>query len=203
MANVAHSTLTGSDLHEVKGASTATSGQVPIANGSGGAPFGKLTHTSLGTTGNSFGAQLFHVRDEKPSGTAGGATTSSTWTARTLNTSVTNEISAASLASNQITLPAGTYFIEARAPCYNSLHKAKLKNVTDASDTIIGSSASGPTSFGGVSDSTIQGRFTIAGTKIFEIQQYVINPGSSDALGLAVSSGAIEVYTDVLIWKVI
>jgi hypothetical protein len=34
-----HKDLTGADLHEIKGASTATSGQIPIANGSGGAPF--------------------------------------------------------------------------------------------------------------------------------------------------------------------
>lgn len=35
MVNVAHSTLTGADLHEPKGTATATSGQVYVANGSG------------------------------------------------------------------------------------------------------------------------------------------------------------------------
>lgn len=35
MPNVAHSTLTGSDLHEPKGVSTANAGNVYIANGSG------------------------------------------------------------------------------------------------------------------------------------------------------------------------
>lgn len=34
-----HKDLTGADLHEIKGASTATSNQIPIANGLGGAPF--------------------------------------------------------------------------------------------------------------------------------------------------------------------
>ena len=33
--SVEHSTLTGSDLHEPKGASSASTGQVYIANGSG------------------------------------------------------------------------------------------------------------------------------------------------------------------------
>ena len=37
-----HATQTDPYLHEIKGASTATLGQVPIANGSGGAPFGAL-----------------------------------------------------------------------------------------------------------------------------------------------------------------
>lgn len=50
MANVQHSTLTGSDLHECKGAALASSGQVPIANGSGSAPFGQLLYTQLGST---------------------------------------------------------------------------------------------------------------------------------------------------------
>jgi microcystin-dependent protein len=35
MANVAHSSLTGADLHEPKGAATATSGQVYVADGAG------------------------------------------------------------------------------------------------------------------------------------------------------------------------
>lgn len=48
MANVQHSTLTGSDLHECKGAASAASGQVPIANGSGGAPFGVLQWGQIG-----------------------------------------------------------------------------------------------------------------------------------------------------------
>lgn len=50
MANVLHSQLTGSDLHEVKGAQSASAGQVPIANGSGGAPFGALSYTQVGNT---------------------------------------------------------------------------------------------------------------------------------------------------------
>lgn len=48
MANVQHSSLTGSDLHETKGADTAASGQVPIASGTGTAPFGQLQWTQVG-----------------------------------------------------------------------------------------------------------------------------------------------------------
>lgn len=47
MANVLHSQLTGTDLHETKGASTATVGQVPVANGTGSAPFGFLSYNKL------------------------------------------------------------------------------------------------------------------------------------------------------------
>lgn len=48
MANVQHSALTGADLHECKGAASAASGQVPIANGSGSAPFSQLQWTQVG-----------------------------------------------------------------------------------------------------------------------------------------------------------
>lgn len=47
MANVQHSSLTGADLHECKGAASAASGQVPVANGSGSAPFGFLPYSVL------------------------------------------------------------------------------------------------------------------------------------------------------------
>lgn len=50
MANVLHSQLTGTDLHELKGAATAASGTVPIASGAGTSPFGQLQYTQLGAT---------------------------------------------------------------------------------------------------------------------------------------------------------
>lgn len=50
MADILHSTLTGADLHECKGASTASVGQVPVANGAGSAPFTTLSYSSLAGT---------------------------------------------------------------------------------------------------------------------------------------------------------
>ena len=47
MADILHKDLTGLDLHECKGASTASLGQVPIANGSGQAPFGYLSYSTI------------------------------------------------------------------------------------------------------------------------------------------------------------
>lgn len=50
MANVLHSNLTGLDLHESKGASSATAGQVAIATGTGSAVFGILNYTQIANT---------------------------------------------------------------------------------------------------------------------------------------------------------
>lgn len=58
MTNKAHSTLTGSDLHEPKGVASATSGQVYISNGSGS---GVWTDTAA-----TIGASAFTTGDLKP-----------------------------------------------------------------------------------------------------------------------------------------
>jgi hypothetical protein len=50
MANVQHSALTGSDLHECKGADTAPSGTVPVATGGGTAVFQALSYAQLSNT---------------------------------------------------------------------------------------------------------------------------------------------------------
>lgn len=50
MANVQHSTLTGTDLHECKGADVAALGTVPVANGVGSAPFTTLSYLQLSNT---------------------------------------------------------------------------------------------------------------------------------------------------------
>lgn len=46
----AHANLTGSDLHELKGAGSAAANTLPVANGSGSTTFQKLTSSSVDTT---------------------------------------------------------------------------------------------------------------------------------------------------------
>lgn len=50
MATVTHSQLTGSNLHECKGAATATAGQVPVALGNGKAEFKQLPYSAIANT---------------------------------------------------------------------------------------------------------------------------------------------------------
>lgn len=211
---VSHKDLTGTDLHEMKGASTATSGQVPIANGAGGTPFGLLTHTSLQTTGNPFGAQLLHVREEQSIGTISqSATTNFTWNTQVLNTVKTNEISGASLASNVITLPAGTYFVHGKpSPYYFSTvsggvskSRSRLRNTAAGSNLITGPSRSvglGGAGFGCTHDliSEVIGRFTLAGSTTIELQTYIYFTNACAASqGIGDST---ESYAEVFIWKI-
>lgn len=47
MADILHSSLTGADLHESKGAASASLGQVAVADGAGSAPFTSLNYSYL------------------------------------------------------------------------------------------------------------------------------------------------------------
>lgn len=157
-----------------------------------------------GVSAGKFESALLHVRDEKASGTGGGSFTSGSFVTRTLNTVVTNEISGASLTSNQIILPSGTYFIEAFCSAeYVDGHKAKLRNITDSSDTVIGRTARASSSSVNSTTSHVIGRFTITAQKTFELQHrgettYGSGLGNPNPSSFSLT----EVYAIAMIWKV-
>ena len=78
---------------------------------------------------------MMHVQDQKPSGTDGGASVAGD-NPRDLNTVLTNEIVGASLSSNEITLPAGKYWVDAESPMYGA-DQSKVNIVSSAGDTLL------------------------------------------------------------------
>ena len=85
-------------------------GTITTSSGSGTITLGQSGETLNVGTGvvsrlGAFEKQLLHVRDEKANGTAGGTNIAGV-NIRDLNTIKTNEITGASVSSNQITLPA-------------------------------------------------------------------------------------------------
>lgn len=152
---------------------------------------------------SAFGAALFHTQHTATAGTNGGGQTSGSYATRTMNTSVTNEISGASLSGNQLTnLPAGTYWMEVEASfgaC--DLCKIKLRNITDGSDVIIGRSCDAPAGQDN-STATLAGRFTLAGTKTLAIQGRVGTTNSTTGWGTACNFGDTEIYMDSKLWKI-
>jgi hypothetical protein len=144
-----------------------------------------------------------YIEDQKTANTAGGTFTSGAWYKRDLNTVVINEISGASLASSQITLPAGTYEAKFSCPAYTVYsHKAKLYNVTAAADLIIGSS-SYATSAGDEESRTFGfGRFVLTVQSILELQHRCNTTRTSYGLGIASNFSVIEVYSMIEIRKI-
>lgn len=136
--------------------------------------------------------------DEKSYGTAGGTNTVGTQT-RTLNTLRGNTITGASLGSNQITLPAGTYRVRAIVPAVNvETHRAYLYNVTDSSIILLGNSCNARASVDSdltSSSSHIFGRFTLAAQKVIEVRHYTNSAVTTYGLGAPVANSGNEVYT--------
>lgn len=143
------------------------------------------------------------VVDEKATNTEGGTFTSGAWRTRDLQTVRTNRISSASLSSNQISLPAGTYRIATHCPAYKvENHIAKLRDITNSTDLIIGTSEYCASTDDVSTRSFINGNFTIAGTTTLEIQHQCGSTQSSNGFGRGFSTFSVTpIYTTVEIWR--
>lgn len=211
-ADITDSTITNADIaNSTINLTQKVTGALPVANGGTGlTALGsslQVLRTNSGATalefatvsGTTFGSALFHVRDEKSASTGGGSTVTGSFQKRTLNTTLTNEISGASISSSVITLPAGTYYINARVPFYGNIAyvKVKLRNTSDSTDTLLGSNSYHTS----INDYWVIGRFTIASQKDFELQYRCDNAVATEGLGHP-STYTTEVYADCQIWKV-
>lgn len=224
MANVEHSTLTGSDLHESKGVAAAVANRVYVTNGAGSGTFSQVPAAAIASAGVLvFQSQFYQIRDERASGTEGDTLTNNSWNTRALQTEKTDDLTITT-SGNQISLVAGTYYIEAdsivrfqgsmsRGSTESNSTKLRIRNVTDSTTLVVGSGIRFHSSDdGGGSNqevdhtylTTVYGRFTLAGTKSVELQNWVAsNMGLLTAIkgGRALSSGENEVYADVRLWK--
>lgn len=224
MANVEHSVLTGSDLHESKGVAAAAANRVFVTDGAASGSFQQVPAAAIASAGVLvFQSQMYHIRDERSSGTNGDAVTGGTWNTRTLNTEKTDDLGITTSGS-QMSLVAGTYYVEVNAvtnfagnanngATSTCTSKLRLRNVSDSTTLVVGQSSRFQQNDDGGGNiqptdislnTTLSGRFTLAGTKSVEIQNYLTVGLASAATigGKAVSSGENEVYLDLKLWKI-
>lgn len=159
---------------------------------------------ATGGTGK-FESALLHVREERPSGSSANppnGIAANSWNIREVNTLLTNQISA-SLSSNVLTLPAGTYDVIGSAPANNSgSHKIRLWNITDSTVTLIGTSEGSGSSGNIMTRSVLSGRFSISSNSQFRVEHFVTSQ-TGPVLGFGnSSSGVTEVYGTYKFWKV-
>ena len=142
------------------------------------------------------------ICDEKTNGTVGGTFTSGAWQTRDLNTEIADPDGIVAISSNQFTLGAGTYLIEAFAPAHDvSKHQARIYNATDSS--VVEYGMNGLVSSGDTTQaaSLAVARVTITANTAFEIQHRCQSSKSSTGFGVATSFGGVEIYTLVRIYK--
>lgn len=145
-----------------------------------------------------------YLKDVKAQGTNSQTLTTGTYVTKDLNTQE-GDTGFCSLSSNQFTLQPGTYEIEAVSPCNShgtnsSNNKAKLRNITDSTNEIFGSTVygAGPSTF--VCQSIIKGRLVLTSAKTFEIQHRITT--GSGAIVASNFAGETELYTIVKIDKI-
>lgn len=145
------------------------------------------------------------LRDVKAAGTAGGAPgATSTWTTRDLNTEYDPE-GIVTLASNEFTLAAGTYYIAWTCPAVGTIGtRSRLYNVTGSTTVQYSSSANlnRTSSYPGEVWGTAVVTPTASTTyRIEQIVGYI--SGTSQEFGLAANMDSQdEIYTQVVIEKI-
>lgn len=142
------------------------------------------------------------VREEQSSGTGGGNASSLAWTTRVLNTIAFDPFSiVSSLASNAFTLASGTYVLRALSPLYATQQsRVRLFNQTDSSVVALGVSMSDQNVTNMSSMTAVSGIVTLSASKAIRLDYWATN-AQAGGLGLATTTGAVEVYSQVEIFK--
>ena len=144
------------------------------------------------------------VSEQQAQNTNGGTFTSGAWRTRTLNTEDSDVDGVLTLASNQITLSAGTYECRIRCPVFRvGRHQARLYNVTDTSLVLLGASGAFSTNGSDTasSDAWISGKFTIAASKALEVQHICETTYTPYGFGVT-GNFTTEIYAEAEFWKV-
>jgi len=147
------------------------------------------------------------LRDTKAEGTVGGTATPDAWTTAEIQTEETDTIGV-SIASSEITLPAGTYRVTARKSFYRTEEsQIRFKTADDDSIIIQGevftagylNSGQSANAFSGAI-AHLDGVFEIAAATDFILQYYVAVTNSTSDLGKPQNaSGLSEIYATIVI----
>lgn len=144
------------------------------------------------------------VVDEKSDGTHGGSFSSGLWRTRTLNVERADTGNIAALASNRVTLPAGTYRCYASAPAYKvNSHQIRLRNITGSATLLVGSvERTESTQFTG-NRSVLAGLFTLGVSSALEVQHRCSTTANTTGYGEGTSGtfGEVGVFTIAEFWK--
>lgn len=189
----------GSDEIEIADLGTAEmdTSLVLAPDGAGGAGW-------RAETGGGGGYPYLCYQDQKAQNTNSGNITAGAWRTHDLNTEVADTAGLGSVASNQVTLAAGTYEFEAVTCTYQQANaQIRLQDITNAATLGLGPMTRDGAGTGEPgANPFVRGRFTIAGSTVIELQQRCSHT-TTTGQGYGVQGNwGVEVYATLHLWKV-
>lgn len=146
--------------------------------------------------------QIAIFGEERSSGSGGGTFTSGAWQTRVINTTNVNNISGASLVSDQIILPAGTYISSGYAEGHDvNQHQTRVQNITAGTTLILGLTSNVTASSDQGTGSIFQGVFTLAVSSVIEVQHRCFTTQATNGFGDAAGWGT-EKYSSIMLQKI-
>ena len=150
---------------------------------------------------------FFHCQDQKAYNVDGGTNIADAWTKRTLNTVIYNDIQGASLASDQVSLPAGVYYVEGSAQhrCGGTALNAIVAIFIDSIKAVQGQSNYLGTS--STEEVGVSGVITLSNPAVVSLKYYAGLAQATDGLGVSNNVGSItdasinSIYADLKIWQ--
>ena len=192
-ANLASPTLTGTPAAPTASVGTNTT---------------QIATTAFVLANQTEAITLLHVQDQKAYNVDGGSSIADTWTKRTLNTEVYNNIAGSSLSGDQVTLTTGTYYVEGEAVFYSQsagVNSVVLAIFKDDTRTLTGVTS---TLYDRGSNLVrVSGVITVETSDVIDMRYYQGTAVSTSGLGLSNNSGSISdasilsVYADLKVWK--
>lgn len=188
-------------VREVDGSPTEPATVIEFPNGTLTEPSAGISRYTPAEAGVGLYDAYVCVADEKAQNTDGGTFTAGAWQKRDLQTERADTAGIASLASNQLTLAAGTYRCLIVCPAIAvGANQARLYDTTGAAVLVLGQNAYGVSTNPHQEVSAIQGRFTIGVESVLEVQHRCTSTQATNGYGVKANFGT-EVYTVAEFWR--
>ena len=144
-----------------------------------------------------------YVWDKKAAGATPGTLTSGAWGTRDMNHEQVDTAGIASVASNQITIAAGTYRCRIATGCrLCNRYQSRLRDVTNSVTLLIGTNAYCPsTEAGTTAHSIIAGHFVLMAQTVLEIQYQCETTIADEGYAITISYGEDQVLATAEFWR--